>query len=93
MKIFIKSIIYSLFLAASLNIAPVMASGHSSGGRNDGGLGSDGRAHGQALKFWADEMSDIYKGLATGGTLRGQGSHLIMPRRPLDRPTARPTRP
>lgn len=67
MKIFIKSMIYSLFLAASLNIAPVMAGGHpgGQGGDNDGNShsgdnpdprGLAGRAYALKLELWARQM-------------------------------------
>ena len=89
MKNFIKAMIYSLFLAASLNIAPVMASGHSNGGNGPDQRGIDGRKYGSALEVWARKMGETYKGLARDGVFGGQGGDRSL----ILRPPVRPPRP
>ena len=92
MKSIIKSMIYSLFLALSLNIAPVIADGHgrdnagnSQAGGNANDRGIEGRAHALELELWARQMGDNYQWLARSGTLRGIGTD-------FPRPTGRPSR-
>lgn len=86
MKIFIKSMIYSLFLATSLNIAPVMAGGHggnSQSSDNANQLGIDGQDYGSDLELWARDTD--FEGIA-------RDSQNTRTRPLFLRPSGRPTR-